>query len=116
MKIRFQADADLNADIVLGVVRRVPDIDFKTATQAALSGLPDDEVLDIASRDNRILVSHDWRTMPHHFGRFVAERSSPGVIIVPRNLQVRKAIEELVVIWSDSEAEEYVNSIRRIPL
>ena len=31
MKVRFQADADLNEDIVAGVQRRVPEIDFQTA-------------------------------------------------------------------------------------
>jgi hypothetical protein len=36
MKIRFQADADLNEDIVTGVLRRVPEIDFQTATEAQL--------------------------------------------------------------------------------
>jgi|ERR1041384_5804915 predicted nuclease of predicted toxin-antitoxin system len=116
MKIRFQADADLDEDIVSGVVRRLPEIDFKTASQAGLSGLPDDEVLAIAARDNRIVVSHDWRTMPYHFARFATVRSSPGVIIVPRNLRIGKAIEELLTIWATSEAEEYVNSITRLPL
>lgn len=116
MKIRFQADADLNVDIVFGVLRRVPEIDFKTAAQAGLSGLGDEAVLDIAARANRILVSHDWKTMPYHFGKFVAVRFSPGVFIVPRKLGVGNTIEELVGIWSLSEAEEYANSIRRLPL
>ncbi len=39
MKVRYQADADLNEDIVNGVRRRVPEIDFKTATESALSRL-----------------------------------------------------------------------------
>jgi hypothetical protein len=116
MKIRFQADADLNVGIVFGVLRRIPEIDFKTSTQAGLSGLSDAEVLEIAARENRILVSHDWKTVPYHFGQFVALGFSSGVLIVPRKLGVGKTIEELVVIWSDSEAEEYFNSIRRLPL
>ncbi len=41
MKIKFQADADLNEDIVTGVLRRVPEIDFQTATEAGLIGIPD---------------------------------------------------------------------------
>jgi hypothetical protein len=31
MKVRFQADADLNAEIVAGVLRREPSTDFQTA-------------------------------------------------------------------------------------
>lgn len=30
MTVRFQADADLNAEIVAGVLRREPSIDFQT--------------------------------------------------------------------------------------
>ncbi len=55
MKPKFQADADLNEDIVTGVLRRMPEIDFQTATEAALEGVPNENVLEIATRENRIL-------------------------------------------------------------
>lgn len=45
MRIRFQADADFNQIIVTAVVRRYPEIDFKTAAAAGLAGLRDAEVL-----------------------------------------------------------------------
>ena len=57
MPIRFQADADLNQIIVSAVLRRVPAIDFRTATTAGLAGLKDHEVLALAARDGRILVT-----------------------------------------------------------
>lgn len=57
MKIRFQAVADLNEDIVAAVIRREPYIDFQTANQANLEGLQDPEVLAIAASENRILVT-----------------------------------------------------------
>ena len=116
MKIRFQADADLNEDIVSGVVRRHPEIDFQTATEAGLSGLSDEDVLKIAASKDRILVSHDWKTMPDRFDKFLKTGSSPGVLIVPQQLSISVAIDELIMIWFASEAEEYVDSIRRIPL
>ena len=72
MKVRFQADADLNEDIVNGVLRRAPEIDFQTARDANLAGVKDLEVLAIAAREKRILVTHDRRTMPQAF----AESSS----------------------------------------
>ena len=88
MKIRFQADADLNEDIVSGVVRRHPEIDFQTATEGGLSGLRDEDVLKIAASKGRILVSHDWKTMPDRFGKFLKMRSSPGVLIIPQRLSI----------------------------
>jgi hypothetical protein len=78
MPIRFQADADLNQIIVSAVLRRVPAIDFRTATAAGLAGLADPEVLARAAREGRILVTHDQTTMPGHFGEFVRAQRSPG--------------------------------------
>ena len=75
MPVRFQADADFNQIIVAAVVRRTPEIDFRTATAAGLAGVDDAAVLAIAAQDERILVTHDQTTMPTHFGEFT--RSKP---------------------------------------
>ena len=64
MPVRFQADADLNQIIVSAILRRVPALDFRTATAAGLAHLKDLEVLTLAARDGRILVTHDQTTMP----------------------------------------------------
>jgi hypothetical protein len=116
VKIRFQADADLNQFIVVGVQRREPDIDFRTAKDARLRGLKDFEVLEIAARDNRILISQDFKTMPAAFARFLDEHSSPGVFIVPQSMEFLAAIESLLMIWAASDAAEWSNRICRLPL
>lgn|SRR2546422_3018174 len=92
MPIRFQADADLNQVIVSGVVRRVPAIDFSTATSAGLAGLKDQEVLAVAPRDGRVLVTHDQATMPRHFREFLRSQRSSGLIVVPQHLPVGATI------------------------
>jgi uncharacterized protein DUF5615 len=115
--IRFLADADLNEGIVAGCLRREPEMDFLSANDAELEGLPDPEVLAVAAAQDRILVSHDFHTMPRHFGNFFqAAHSSPGVLLVPQRLSVGEAIEELVLIWTASDAHEWQNRILRIPL
>jgi uncharacterized protein DUF5615 len=116
MKIRFQADADLNEDIVLGLMRQEPSIDFQTATEADLRGLSDLEVLARAAQQNRALVSHDRRTMPIHFADFIRNNASPGVFLIAQNISVREAIDELLLFWICSESEEWVNLIVDIPL
>ena len=98
MRVRFQADADLDARIIRGLTRKQPEIDF----QAVDSG--------------RILVTHDRRAMPSHFARFIAGRTSAGVIVVPRNIPVGVAVEELLLIWAASQAEEWRNRLVWIPL
>jgi hypothetical protein len=109
--IRYQADADLNANIIRAVRRMEPEIEFKTATEAGLEGVPDSDVLILAADAGRILVSHDMRTMPIHFAEHIMGRTSPGVIILPQSLPIREAAENLVLIWAATKAEEWVNRI-----
>jgi hypothetical protein len=116
MKPKFQADADLNEDIVTGVLRRIPEIDFQTANEAGFEGIADENVLEIASLENRILVSHDRKTMPTYFAEFIQKQNSPGVLIISQKLEIGTAIEELILVWAASEAEEYINAIRQIPI
>lgn len=116
MKVRFQADTDFNQNIVRAVRRWNPAIDFQTADEAELRGLEDEEVLKKAAEENRILLSHDRRTMPLHFANFVATQLSAGVIIVSQDLPIRQAAEDLVLIWEASEAEEWMNRIDSLPL
>ena len=116
MKVRFQADADLNHIIVLAVVRREPRIDFQTAVLAGLTALGDSEVLVLAAEQGRVLVSHDQTTMPTHFARFVDTRTSAGVLIVPQHIPPVVVAEELIIIWHATEAEEWANRICYLPI
>ena len=117
MKVRFLADADLNKAIVTGVLRREPAVDFLTAQGAGLRGLKDPEVLALAAEQKRVLVSHDAGTMPGHLRRFL-EAGNPcsGVFLIPQSLEVGVAIEELLLIWLVSEAEEWNSRLEWLPL
>lgn len=116
MKVRFQADADLKQAIVVATKRREPAIDFQTAHRANLQAVEDPDVLMIAAQEGRILVSHDRRTMPYHFAQFISTNTSPGLIIVSQHIPVATAVEQLVMIWATTEAEEWINKVWSIPL
>src|SRR5580693_1835082 len=102
--------------IVEGLRRREPAINFQTARQGSVIGLPDPEVLTVAVRENRILVSHDRQTMPAHFVRFIQIQPSPGLLIVEQDLGIGVAIEQLLLIWAASDHEEWQNTIGYIPM
>ncbi|MGH9725773.1 MAG: DUF5615 family PIN-like protein [Candidatus Acidiferrales bacterium] len=85
MRVGFQADADLDARILRGLRRAPPEIDIRSAADAALAGWEDPEVLRIAADSRRILVSQDRRTMPGHFACFSATVQSPGVRHPPQS-------------------------------
>jgi hypothetical protein len=113
VKIRFLADADLNAVLVNGVRRREPSVDFLTAHVAGLRNLNDPEVMDLV----RVLVSHDVGTMPSHSRAFRnAGKHSPGVFLVPQSLDVATAIDELLLIWLASEASQWEDRLEWLPL
>ncbi len=116
MKPRFQADADFNQKIVVGLHRREPALDFQTARRGDVIGRPDQEVLAIAARAGRILVSHDRRSMPAHFARFIESQMSPGLIVLPQDLDLAAAIEDLLLIWAASDSDEWHNTIMYIPI
>ena len=49
MRVRFQADADLDGRILRGLRRAAPEIDIRTAADAGLEGLTDPDVLRISA-------------------------------------------------------------------
>jgi hypothetical protein len=116
MKVRFQADADLNEILIRAVIRHEPGIDFQNAPAANLPGRLDPEVLAIAAAAGRVLVSHDRKSMPIHFAEFITRETSAGLLIVPQRLAISRVVDDLVLIWSASEAEEWLNRIYSLPL
>lgn len=115
--IRYLADASLKHRIVQGCIRREPAMDFISAHHARLQGVPDPEVLALASRMGRILVCSDLTTMPGHFGEFLAGGGRcPGVFLVKQTERLADVIESLVMIWAASDPREWENRIVYVPL
>ncbi len=116
MSIRFLADADLNQAIVSGTSLREAAIDFLSAAEADLEGIHDPDVLDVAARLGRILVSHDVSTMPVHFARFLREgKQSPGVLLVSQAAALGEVVDALVLVWSASSPADWANQIHHLP-
>lgn len=115
MRPRFQADANFNGDIIVGLLRRDPTIDFRTSHSLNLAGVPDDQVLAKCSAEDRILVSHDFKTMRHHFGRFLITHECPGVILMSQDVSVGVGVEALFLVWYASTHEEYRDRIVVLP-
>lgn len=116
MRPRFLADADLKRAIVSGVKRREPSVDFQSAQAAGLERLEDSDVLAIAASEGRILVSHDFGTMPRHFRDFVSRQHSPGVLMISQATRIGAAVESLLEIWAASDSAEWENQLTYLPL
>ena len=96
-------------------MRREPTIDFLSANDANLAGVPDPEVLALAAAEDRILVTSDLKTMPRYFGELLeAGGSSAGVFLVKQHTPVADVIEALLLVWAASDADEWKNRILEI--
>lgn len=61
-------------------------------------------------------MTHDQKTMPRHFAEFIATEPSAGLLVIPQHLAVAVAVEDLLLVWSATEAEEWINRISFLPL
>jgi Domain of unknown function (DUF5615) len=97
--VRFLADASLNHAVVAGCLRREPAIDFLSAHAARLEGVSDADVLALAARQNRIVVTHDFQTMPN-----TSASSSPEEARVPGDRRARPGVGRIRAEGLDASA------------
>ena len=116
MSIPFQADADLNFDIVKAVRQQEPAIDFASAADSQLRGIKDPDLLERATVANRVLVSHDRGTMLHHFrNHLAAGKPSAGLLIVAQGTPIGPVAESIVLLWAVMDPAEFRDQAYHLP-
>jgi hypothetical protein len=115
--VRFLADEDLDADIILGLRSREPSIDLLDVKTSGLRGTADPELLELAAQQDRVLITHDRNTMTRHFReRLDAGMPTSGMVIVPQqSAAIGEIIESLLLVWTASQSDEWRNQIAYIP-
>lgn len=115
--LRLLIDQNFDHDILRGLERRLPNLDYVTTAEMGLSKASDPELLEWAAAERRVILTHDQSTMPDH----VAERMNGGnevfgVIIVPHDLPIGIVIDELELVVECSSEDEYLNRYLFLPL
>jgi hypothetical protein len=114
--LRLLIDQDFDHDILRGLIRRIPQLDAVTAFEIGMSHAPDPQLLMRAAQEGRIVVTHDRKTMPRHASDLLGEgKSIAGLFVVPRRLPLHQVIEDLELMITCSENDEWVNVIRYLP-
>jgi hypothetical protein len=114
--IRFVADEDFNGRICRGLLLRKSELDLVRVQDVGLSGASDENLLEWAADDGRIVLSHDGRTMPRYTtDRLNARLSVPGVIIVDDFASIGACIDDLLLVVECSEAHEWQDQIVYVP-
>ena len=115
--LRLLIDENVDHDILRGMVRRIPQLDYVTVAQVGLAGTEDLELLRWAARENRTMLTHDVKTMTA-FAKQLLRQQEPmaGVIVVPDRLGIGKAIEALELSVQAQSQSEMRDLIQYLPL
>lgn len=114
--LRFLSDEDFNNHIVRGLLRRLPSLDIIRVQDVGLMGRHDTEVLDRASGEGRVLLTHDADTMIEFAKeRVTAELGVPGIVEISQDVRIGRAIEELAIFATCSLDGEWEGQIVFLP-
>ena len=110
-------EENLNHRILRGLLRSAPHLDYTLAAAAGLKGADDPAVLELAASENRLLATHDLRTVPRHaYERVKAGLAMPGVIAIPDDLPIGRVIEDLAVLVECATPSELQSLVIYLPL
>jgi hypothetical protein len=97
--LRFAADENFNNAILRAFVRRNPEIDMVRIQDSEVATADDPTVLEWAANENRLLLTHDVKTMSGYaYARVDYGKAMPGLIEVSREISVGAATEDLLLI------------------
>lgn len=115
--LKLLLDQNFNQRILRGLLVRVPELDYLTTHEAGLSEVEDPALLVWAARAGRLLITHDLKTMPMHAKTVIeAGETIAGVALASDQLPIGLVIEQLELIVQCTEADEWLNVIKHLPL
>ena len=115
--LALAADENFNNDIVRGLRRRATDLDIVRIQDVGLAAADDPTVLEWAAQEGRVLLTHDVSTITRYaYERVRAGKSMPGVFEVSRNVAIRVAIEDILLLAGGSIEDEWEGQVRYLPL
>ncbi len=115
--LRLAADENFNHAIVRGVIRRNPEVDIVTIQESGLSGAHDEDVLEWAAGEGRVLLTHDVATMTKYaYERVGSDLPMPGMFEVSQAIAVGAAIEDILLLAECSLENEWEGQVCYLPL
>lgn len=97
--MHLAADENFNNDILRGILRRNPSIDIVRVQDVGLSGADDPTVLEWTAQTGRVLLTHDVATITRYaYERVRQGKPMSGVFEVGRHVQIRSAIEDILLL------------------
>ena len=115
--LKLVSDENFNGDILRGLYRRRPNLDMVRVQDIGLKATPDSDILAWAAAEDRIVLTHDFDTMPFFaYSRVKAGHSMPGVFLVSDLMPIGQAIDEILLAVDCLASEECRGLVRFFPL
>ncbi len=115
--MKFLADENLVSAILRGLLRRKPDIDIVRAQDQSLANTDDRIILEWAAKQERIVLTHDLRTMPNFaYERIANQQKMSGLIVMRQDIHIGTAIDDILLIVECMVSKELENGVLRLPL
>jgi|SRR5829696_4541290 len=110
-------DENMNQRVLRGLKLRLPNVDVVVAQNVGLQGVEDEEVLEFANSQGRVVVTHDVATVPQcAHDRLRQGLQMPGIIAVPKDMPVGKAIEDIEMLLMVCKSDELANIVTYLPI
>jgi predicted nuclease of predicted toxin-antitoxin system len=114
---RFLADHDFRDRILRGLKKREPSVDLVRVREVGLERAPDDQILEYAAAENRIVLSHDVNTMSAAaIARINTGEPMWGLILAIQAAKPSTIIDDVLLFWTVYEADDLRNEIHYLPL
>lgn len=115
--LAFLADENFNGHLVKALRQTHPEIDVLRVQDAGLSGRSDPEVLEWIAEQERLLLTHDVKTMPGYlWERVTSGLTTPAIVEVSGSISIPQAVEELALLAYCGERDEYRDRVLFIPM
>ena len=118
-QVRYLIDESVRLSVVAALRRAEPGIDVWRVGQAGTPpfGSLDPDILAFCEEQDRLLVSLDRVSMPDHVAaHHTTGGHTSGVLLVTRRCTLRQLLDDLLLIWTASEAEEWRDTIPYLPM
>lgn len=115
--MRLLFDENMKDAIFDGLVQQNPTLDVVKARDVGLVQTPDSMILDWTAKENRIVVTHDIKTMPPEANlRLEAGLRMSEMFVISQDVPIGIAIEALLLVVNASSQDEWENRVVFLPL
>ena len=116
--MRLILDENFDNDILRGLLRHKPDLDFVRAQDVPeILSAPDPVLLEWAAIEQRVLLTHDVQTITKYaYARVADGKAMPGVFEVKSGAALGPIIADLLLLIEASEEGEWEGQVRYLPL